>query len=409
MTMGSIRVPRLALLLAATVLAAPARAQTQPGRLVLAHANLIDGLANSPIYDATIVVLEGKIERVTVGSFETPAGATVLDLRGRWLLPGFVDAHTHLRDLKTARMVLASGVTSARNLGIERFSDVGIRELNHAGLADLPDVVAAGRIPINELFFLDAPQLSDLIGGVHGAVAMRRVVRAMAARGVNAIKVMATERTALPNTDPVRRVLTDDELGAVADEAHKLGLSVAAHAYGDDGTEAAVRAGVNSIEHGAGLSDRTLMQMKERGVCYVPTMHEHVTEAADGGPQKSPLVMARTGAMVPRLRETIARARALGVTIAAGSDGPGYADDRWMPDEVAELVGIGMTPMEAIKAATSVAAGCLMIGARTGTVKVGQEADLIVVADNPLSDIRALREVILIINNGKVAVNRRGF
>lgn len=102
----------------------------------------------------------------------------MLDLKGRWLLPGFVDAHTHLRDLKTARMVLASGMTSARNLGIERFSDVGIRELNHAGMADLPDVVAAGRIPINEMFFLDVPQLSDLVGGVHGAVAMRRVVRA---------------------------------------------------------------------------------------------------------------------------------------------------------------------------------------------------------------------------------------
>jgi imidazolonepropionase-like amidohydrolase len=408
----SICARRVALLVAALALSAPARAQTSPGRIVLLNANLIDGLSQEPLKNATVVVHDGKIERVAVGVVDAPAGSTVIDLKGRWLLPGFVDAHAHLRDLKTARAVLTSGTTTVRAMGGDRLTDVGIRELNHAGLVDLPDVVAAGyqvRANMGETFFLDFPELSDLMPGVHGEEAVRRVVRALAGRGVNLIKVMATERTALARTDPLRRIFTDKELAAITDEASRLGLPVAAHAYGPDGTDAAVRAGVHSIEHGLDLTDRTLALMKERGTCYVPTMYEHVREAADGGPEGSPFVKTRTGAMVAPLRDTIVRARRAGVVIAAGSDGPGYADDRWMPDEVAELVAIGMTPMEAIRAATSVAANCLMVSARTGAVKAGLEADLIVVNGNPLQDVRALRDLVLIINNGKVVLNRAVF
>ena len=413
MTPGSLLALRLVLLLATVVApVSAAAAQAQPNVLVLTHANVIDGISPRPIHDATVAVRDGRIESVTVGSVTTPDGATVFDLKGRWLLPGLIDAHTHLGDLKTARAVLATGVTTARSLGTDRLTDVGIRELNHAGVIDLPDVVAAGyqiRRTVNETFFLDFPQLNDLMTGIRGPEAVRRIVRALAQRGVNVIKMMATERTALPQTDPLRRVFTDEEMSAITDEARKLGLAVAAHAYGAEGTAAAVRAGVRTIEHGTDLDDKTISIMKERGVCLVPTLYEHVTEAADGGPQHSTFVMSRTGAMIPRLRETVVRARKAGVTIAAGSDGPGYGSDRWMPDEVAELVAIGMTPMEAIRAATSVAAECLMISSRTGAVKAGLEADLIVLANDPLADLRALRDVVLIINNGKVALRRAEF
>jgi imidazolonepropionase-like amidohydrolase len=312
----SICARRVALLVAALALSAPARAQTGPGRIVLLNANLIDGLSQEPLKNATVVVHDGKIERVAVGVVDAPAGSTVIDLKGRWLLPGFVDAHAHLRDLKTARAVLTSGTTTVRAMGGDRLTDVGIRELNHAGLVDLPDVVAAGyqvRANMGETFFLDFPELSDLMPGVHGEEAVRRVVRALAGRGVNLIKVMATERTALARTDPLRRIFTDKELAAITDEASRLGLPVAAHAYGPDGTDAAVRAGVHSIEHGLDLTDRTLALMKERGTCYVPTMYEHVREAADGGPEGSPFVKTRTGAMVAPLRDTVVRARRAGV------------------------------------------------------------------------------------------------
>ncbi|MBI3698332.1 MAG: hypothetical protein HY238_26280, partial [Acidobacteria bacterium] len=124
--------------------------------LVLQHANVIDGVSAQPLRNATVVVRDGRIESVAAGEQAAPAGATVLDLRGRWVLPGWVDAHVHISDLRAARTALASGVTTARSMGSNRFADVGIRELNHAGAADLPDIVAAGyhvrNHPAEEMF-----------------------------------------------------------------------------------------------------------------------------------------------------------------------------------------------------------------------------------------------------------------
>lgn len=332
----------------------------------------------------------------------------MLDLKGRWLLPGLIDAHVHLRELSSARTALASGVTTARSLGVERFTDVGIRELNHEGIADLPDVVAAGysiTTILSELFFLDFPKMNDLTQGVNGTESVRRMVRALAERGVNVIKVLATGRAGLPQTDPRQRTFADEELAAITDEAGKFGIPVAAHAHGDEGAAGAVRAGVRSIEHGTYLSDRTLSLMKERGIYLVPTLSFTSGYAATGGTERSPVVIARARAMAPRLRETAARAWKLGVKIVAGSDAQ-YDDERRLQDELAELVSNGMAPVDAIKAATSVAAECLMIGGRTGSVRPGLEADIIAVDADPLADINALRDVLLVINNGNVVVNR---
>lgn len=385
-------------------------AQATPTRLVIMNATLIDGLSPQPVHGATVVVRDGKIESVLSGPVEIPAGATVLDLKGRWLLPGLIDAHVHFSDLGAARAALALGVTTARSLGAERFTDVGIRDLNHEGVADLPDVVASGyqvTSQVGDPFLLDFPKMSDLAGGVKGTEAVRRVVRALARRGVNVIKVLATERHGLPQTDPRRRMFTDEELAAVTDEAGKFGLPVAAHAHGEEGGEAAVRAGVRSLEHGTYLNDRTLSLMKERGTYLVPTVYANVSNAASS-PQRSPIITARSRAMMPPKREMLARALKLGVRVVAGSDAR-YDDERRLQDEVAQLVIYGMAPMDAIKATTSVAAECLMISARTGSVKAGLEADLMVVDADPLADINALRDVILVINNGKVAVNRLSF
>ncbi len=402
------------LLLVPTLLPLPASKahfSNKPSVLVIQHATLIDGVSPRPIHDATVTVIEGKIASVATGSVEIPAGATVIDLKGRWLLPGLIDAHAHIRELSSARIALASGVTTLRCLGVERFTDVGIRELNHEGVADLPDVVAAGyaiTTKPNEMFFLDFPKLNDLMPSVKGTDAVRRMVRAMAGRGVNVIKIMATERSGLPQTDPLKRMFTDEELAAAADEAKKAGLAVAADAHGDEGAAAAVRAGVRSIEHGTYLSDRTLTEMKERGTYLVPTLSFTTGYAAAGGPESSPVVMARARAMAPRLREMTVRARKLGVKIVAGSDAR-YDDERRLQDEMVDLVSTGMAPMEAIQAATSVAAECLMISGRVGSVKPGLEADLMAVDSDPLNDVNGLRDVILVINNGRVVLNRFSF
>jgi imidazolonepropionase-like amidohydrolase len=380
--------------------------------LVIIHANVIDGISAAPIKDATVIVRDGRIESISSGKTERPAGATVIDLKGRWLLPGFVDAHAHLADMSAARRALASGATTVRCLGVNHFADIGFRELNHAGVADLPDVIAAGYHvrprPAEELF-LDMPKLKDLMSGVNGTANVRRMVRALIDRGANVIKIMATERAGLPDTDPRKRVFTDEELAAAVDEARKSGVYVAAHAHGDEGAAAAVHAGVRSIEHGTYLSDQTLAMMKERGTYLVPTIATVMDLIDPGGDYDNPILSVRGRAMLPRVRETTAHAWKMGVKIVAGTD-TGYnpGSVRRIPHEIIELVNIGMPPMEAIKAATSLSAACIAVDKRTGSIKAGMEADLIVIERDPLADISAIQDVIAVINNGRLVVNRLG-
>src|SRR5262252_7371952 len=305
------------LLLCAAVFA-PVHSQSQPtSSLTIIHANLIDGISAAPVRDATLVIRDGRIETVSTSKTEIPAGTPLLDLKGRWLLPGFVDAHAHLADLPAARRALASGATTVRCLGVNHFVDIGFRELNHAGVPDIPDVVAAGyhvRPRPAEEFFLDIPKMKDLMGGVNGPESVRRLVRAMIDRGADVIKIMATERAGLPDTDPRKRVFSDEEIIAAVDEARKSNVYVAAHAHGDEGASAAVRAGVRSIEHGTYLSDATLSLMKARGTFFVPTISVLERYAAMGGPGPQPnaILGDRSRAMLPFLRAVTTKALKMG-------------------------------------------------------------------------------------------------
>jgi imidazolonepropionase-like amidohydrolase len=399
------------LLLISTGTFAPIHSQSQPASiLAITHANVIDGIAAAPIKDATVLIRDGRIESISISKTEIPSGVSVLDLKGRWLLPGFIDAHAHLADLAAARRALASGATTVRCLGVNHFVDIGFRELNHAGVLDVPDVVAAGyhvRPRLAEEFFLNTPKMKDLMSGVKGPENVRRVVRTMIDRGVDVIKILATERAGLPDTDPRKRVFSDEELNAAVDEARKSGIYVAAHAHGDEGAAAAVRAGVRSIEHGTYLSDQTLMMMKERGAYLVPTIATVMDLIDPGGDYDDPVLSIRGRAMLPRIRETTSHAFKMGVKIVAGTDtGYGPSSRRRIPHEILELVNIGMTPMDAIKAATSVAAVCIGVDKRTGSIKPGLEADMIAIEGDPTADISAIQDVIVVINNGRIAVNR---
>lgn len=395
----------------ADLLAARTAAPQQPA-LVITGGNVIDGISDRPLSDMTVVVRDGRIVSIEKGRAAATPDATVIDLKGRWLLPGFVDAHVHINDLRAARAALSSGVTTARSLGVNHFVDIGIRELNHLGSADLPDIVASGYHvrphPAEELF-VDLPKLKDLMSGVAGTDNVRRLVRSMIERGANVIKIMATERAGLPDTDPRKRVFTDEELAAAVDEGRRSGIFVAAHAHGDEGGAAAVRAGVRSIEHGTYLSRETLSLMKQRGTFLVPTIATVVDLTDPGGDYDNPVLAIRGRSMLPRVRETASIAWKLGVRLVAGTDtGYGPASVRRMPHEVMELVQVGMPPMDAIKAATSTSAECLGVQGRTGAIKPGMEADLIVIDRDPLSDITAIQDVLLVINNGNVVVNRLG-
>jgi len=387
-----------------------AAAAVPDGSIALVGATLIDGTGAPPRRGMTVIIRGGRIDSIGKSGGKRPAAARTIDLQGRWLLPGLIDAHVHWRDLASARSALRSGVTTGRSMGVDRFADVGMARLHRSGAADVPDVIASGyhiRRRLADAFFLDFPALAGLKAGVSGPFAVAQVARSNASRGAAVIKVMATERAGMPDADFNRRMLSDAELRAAVAEASRSGLRVAAHAHTDEGARAAVLAGVRSVEHGTLIRRKTLALMRRRGTCFVPTLSFWLDMQGPGGEYDHPALAARARAMLPHARRTIREAARMGVRIAAGSD---MRYDQSSPyrvaDEAVELARSGLSPASALRSATSAAAECLGIGRRTGTIRPGLEADLIVVGGDPLRDLAALKDVRLVINDGAVALDR---
>lgn len=394
-------------------LASPAPAAGQSGAIAFIGASVVDPGTSGILSNATVVVRDGVIVSVEEGG-ETPAAARTIDLGGRFLVPGLIDAHVHIGTLEAARRALLSGVTTARSMGAGFFADVGLRELFRRGSLAGPEILAAGyhvRPRPAEGLFLDEPNLSDLLGrDVRGAEALGRVARAMLDRGVDFIKVNATERAGLPETDPRKPFFTEAELSALVAEAARDGVPVAAHAHGDRGGRAAVAAGVRSIEHGTYLRAETLRLMRERGTYLVPTIAVVSDLTVPGGDYDDPVLQVRGRHMLPRVRETAAAAHALGVPLVAATD-TGYGSESVlrMSHELMEFVGIGMSELDAIRAATTVAAELLGVADRTGRVAAGFEADLLVLDRNPLDDIGQYQDVLFVMSDGAVALDRLDF
>jgi len=389
-----------------------ARASADAPVLVLEHANLIDGISDAPQRDVTVVVAEGKIKAVSAERISPPANAKRFDLSGRWLLPGFIDAHVHPYSIKYAKSLLAiDGMTTGRSMVTARYVDVELRERHRRGEFDIPDILAAGypvvpnmvTFPIHmPAIFEDHPQLKDLRGNVDiGVAGARRLVRANLDHHVDVIKVFATNTAWVQNMDPRGRALSNGQLVAAVAEARNAGIPVAAHAYGDEGVAAAVRAGVSSIEHGVYLTDETLELMKEKNVFFVPTIIAFSQHGQTESKASLPAwLAARKQDLTVSVRDAARRAHKMGLRVLPGTDGGRISD------EITELVGIGMTPMEAIQAATSRCAETLGISKRTGSILPGLEADLIVLNGNPLEDIKAVGNVVLVVNDGRIAANR---
>jgi imidazolonepropionase-like amidohydrolase len=384
--------------------------QSDTAVLVLANANVLDGTGGAPRRDVEVIVREGRLEAVAQRGSARDAKATVVDLRGGWVLPGMIDSHVHFRDLASGRAALRAGVTTARSLGADHFTDVGIRELHRAGASDVPDVLAAGyhvRRQMADALFLDLPQLRSMMAGVKGAADIHRVIDAMATRRLNFIKVMVTERAGQLDTDFRRRVLNDEELAAAVEAAERAGLPLAAHAHTDEGAAAAVRAGARTVEHGTLITASTLTLMKQRSTCLVPTLSFWVDMAEPGGEYDGETLAARAREMLPRARTVAAQAIAMGVKVAAGSDMRyDTVSQLTLADEVIEMTRSGISPADAIKSATLGSAQCLGIAAQTGGVVPGLQADLIVLRRDPLSDITSLKDVAMVINDGRIAADR---
>lgn len=394
------------LLLAASPLLAQGRV------MVITNAQLIDGARGAFANNATVVIRDGKIAEVVTGGFTAPAGAEVIDARGRYLLPGLIDAHTHVSNFAAARRALESGVTTIRSASTSNYQDVSLREAVRNGVIPGPDVIASGVFVSPDLgeSMLADPRLTKIAGRVTTEAAMREVVRINLEHGVDYIKTRGTERAGLPQTDPRKQTYTATELGWVVSEAAKKGVPVMAHAHGDEGAYAAVQAGVKSIEHGTFLAESTLRLMKEKGVFLVPTYITVVDLTQPGGDYDDPILTTRGRFMLPVLGETVRRANRLGVRIATGAD-TNYGEESLsrVSGEVASFVELGLSPLEALRAATTTAADLLGLGDRVGQIKAGFEADLILVESNPLTDIRALGDVLVVVSNGRIGLNRTPF
>lgn len=409
MTRGTVaRCGVVALAALAAGRAASAQGPAEP--LALTNAHVVDVRTGKVSPGMTVVLRDGRIAAVTGTA---PPGMRTLDVRGKYLLPGLVDAHTHIASLSAARTALLSGVTTVRSSGVSNFWDVGLRELVKRGFLPGPDMAASGyhvRPRLADEAFFNEPALGDLMRGLRTVDDLRRVVRVNLARGVDWIKVLATERAGTADTDPRQQVFTEEELRAVVDEAAAKNVPVQAHAHGDEGARAAVRAGVRSIEHGTYLSDATLALMKERGTFFVPTYTTVIDLAEPGGDYDQAPLQIRGRHMLPRLRGTVQRAHRLGVKIVTGADTSyGPTSVTRIAQEVVHFVELGLPPLAAIQAATLAAAELLRMDDRIGVLEPGFEADLIAVDGNPIDDVRALQDVLLVVSNGYVVLDRLDF
>ena len=386
-----------------------ASAPAQEAELAIVGGSVLD-VRTGALSRANVLMADGHI--LSVGPEAPPPGAEVVDARGKFVLPGFLDAHTHADELSEVRRALESGVTTLRSASVGTYRDVAIGRLVAAGHLARPDYLGAGVFVTPNLgeARLAAESLHRVSDDIRSDDELRLLVRVNAENGVRAIKTRATERAGLPDTDPRKQVYSEAQLRVIVEEAAALGLPVLCHAHGDEGARAAVLAGVASIEHGTFLTRETLELMAERGTVLVPTYTTLVDLDEPGGDYDHPVLTLRADFMVPRLEKTVRMAREIGVRVVAGSDtsyGPESVSRIGV--EVANFVKLGFSPIEAIRSATVHAAELLGVADTTGALEPGLEADLIVVAENPLDDISAIQDVVVVVSNGRVAVNRLPF
>jgi imidazolonepropionase-like amidohydrolase len=389
-----------------------ASAQQDSSLIIFQHANVIDGTSNNPMLDVTVTIGNGKIKSIQRGTKKIPSHAVVIDLKGKWLMPGYIDAHVHLADVEAAKTALFLGNTTVRTMHCDHFLDIQIRDAHRNGQRDLPDIIAAAYQIRPDMFdafpsfIADFPELSDLKPRIAGPENVRRVVRALVSKGVDHIKFLATERSGTPESDPKKRTFSDEEILALVDEAKKAGLFTAAHAHGDEGAYAAVKAGVRSIEHGTFMTDSTRELMKQKGTYLVVTYTGGAQPPAKPEYKDNPIFIERRQTNLHQKDIQIRSALKLGIKLAAGTDLRYTTHDLSMADEALYMQKAGLAPMKILQIMTSGSAKCLGIDKRTGTIKEGMEADIVILSQNPLTSLEALKDIRMIVNDGKVVFSK---
>jgi imidazolonepropionase-like amidohydrolase len=429
-------------ILAAPLPAAAQEASVVRARWVVLHAGaLLANPGRAPVSEATVVVADGRIVDVRAGYVEAAdlpdaAGAEVetIDLRDSFVLPGLIDAHTHITSeysagirlerlqrsdadsallgVEYARRTLLAGFTTVRNVGSSGDAAFALRDAIRHGIVPGPRMLVAGESITPTGGHSDAtlgyrPGLFDLPGAIDGicdgSASCRRAVRAQIKRGADLIKLTATGGVLSNTSAGTEQQFFEDELEAIVKTGHLLGRKVAAHAHGTQGINAALRAGVDSIEHGTYLDAESVRLFVQTGAFLVPTVlaGKTVEERARIAGYYPPPVVKKALEVGPTIQAALARAHKGGVRIAFGTDS-GVSSHGENAREFVYMVEAGMNEMEVIVAATTAGAELLGLSDRIGTLEPGKLADLIATERNPLIDITELQRVSFVMKGGVI-------
>jgi imidazolonepropionase-like amidohydrolase len=412
---------------------APAPAAEQEAVTVIHAGILLAVPGQAPRREASIIVRGNRIAEVRDGYVEVP-GARVVDLRNSYVLPGLIDMHVHLEGLDdriqarlqapfrdyedeaytallNARKTLLAGFTTVRDLGGDPRTVMTLRDVINANQFAGPTIVPAGTMISVSGGHGDVNGLNRDLSGVYepqtinvcnGPDDCRRATREQISLGAEVIKFAATGGVLSNVPGGLAQQMMSDEMRAVIETARSFGRRVAAHAHGVDGINAALEAGVNSIEHGTFTDDRTFELYRRTGAYYVPTLLAPAAALADGERGAlTPAQMQKAREAAGNAERSFARAYREGVNIAFGTD-TGVSRHGDNAQEFALMVRNGMPPAAAIRSATIGAATLLGREDRIGTIEPGKEADIIAVDGNPLDNVRELESVDFVMRQGRV-------
>lgn len=423
--MNSIKVLFSVLLLAALGFAQNSPAPAEPPTSVIHAGHLLD-VKTGKILDNALVTIKGD-RIVSVATGAAPKGANVIELPNATLLPGFIDAHTHITfepnfgyqelgvsipkealiGAKNARVTLEAGFTTIRNVGARGFTDVALRDAINEGLVPGPRMLVSGpALSITgghcDQNLLPFEWHATSEGAADGIEAVQHKVRENIKYGADVIKVCATGGVLSKGDDPRASQYTLEEMKAIVADAHRLGRKVAAHAHGAQGIAWAAEAGVDSIEHGSYIDDNAIRIMKEHGTYLVPTQYLGDWMKENAARIGLPAMYAeKMKTVTAAMRQNITKAIQSGVKIALGTDAAVYPHGL-NAHEFEVYTRLGMTPLQSIQSGTLNAADLLGWSDRIGSIEQGKFADIVAVDGDPLKDITLLQHPIMVMKGGVV-------
>lgn len=376
--------------------------------ILIQNALLWDGLAEAPVPEIDLRIANGRI--AAIGPHLSGDGAEWYDAAGRLVMPGLIDCHVHLGEAtdprerypdapdsflywhmaRNAERSLQAGYTTLRDLASKHSANIHLARATELGLVQGPRIIAAGA------GICISGGHSWTLGGrqADGADEMRKAVREQIREGATCIKLIVTGGVITPGSQPGAPQMTPEEITAAIEEAHKAGRRVAAHAHGTEGIKNAVRAGIDSIEHGSLLDEEAVALMQERGAYLVPTLSAHHNYRRMGRGSGTPdYIVEKIEQLAEAQDHSIRMAIAAGLRIAAGTDaGNLHTHHGNNAQEIALLHRFGLSRLEALRAGTSRAADLLDLATETGSLRPGLSADLIVVDGDPFADLGILEQ-----------------